>query len=73
MTLLLVRHYGKSTIIEAIGATSGMQTQPATLARAYEMSNSDETYVAYATTYPVAMVGKILIAQLLVIIANLLR
>jgi putative transport protein len=73
MTLLLLRHYGKSTIIEAIGATSGMQTQPATLARAYEMSNSDETYVAYATTYPVAMVGKILIAQLLVIIANLLR
>lgn len=72
MTLLLLRHYGKATIVSAIGATSGMQTQPATLARAYEMSKSDETYVAYATTYPVAMVGKILLAQLLYIVGNTL-
>ncbi len=72
LTLLLLRHYGKASVVEAIGATSGMQTQPATLARAYEMSKSDQTYVAYATTYPIAMVGKILIAQLLVIIASML-
>ncbi|MFH0944376.1 MAG: TrkA C-terminal domain-containing protein, partial [Planctomycetota bacterium] len=72
LTLLLLRHYGKATVVEAIGATSGMQTQPATLARAYELSKSEETYVAYATTYPVAMVGKILIAQLLLIIGNAL-
>ena len=71
MTLFLLRHFGKGTIVEAVGATSGMQTQPATLARAYEMSQSDDTYVSYATTYPVAMVGKILIAQLLVILSNL--
>lgn len=72
LTLLLLRHYGKASIVEAIGATSGMQTQPATLARAYEMSGSDQTYVAYATTYPVAMVGKIIIAQLLAILCNML-
>ncbi|MEA1981026.1 MAG: TrkA C-terminal domain-containing protein [candidate division Zixibacteria bacterium] len=72
MTLFLLRHFGKGTIVEAVGATSGMQTQPATLARAYEMSQSDDTYVSYATTYPVAMVGKIFIAQLLVILSNLL-
>ena len=70
MTLLLLRHYGKGTVVESIGATAGMQTQPATLARAYDMSQSEETYVAYATTYPVAMVGKIVIAQLLVIIGS---
>ncbi|MCD6250442.1 MAG: transporter [candidate division Zixibacteria bacterium] len=69
--LLLLRHYGKATVVEAIGATSGMQTQPATLARAYEMSQSDDTYVAYATTYPVAMVGKILIAQLIIIVCSM--
>lgn len=69
LTLLALRHLGKASVVSTIGATSGMQTQPATLARAYEMSGSDETYVAYATTYPVAMVGKILIAQLLVVIA----
>ncbi len=73
LTLLLLRFYGKATIIEAIGATSGMQTQPATLARAYEMSQSDDTYVAYATTYPLAMVGKILIAQLLLLIASAMK
>ncbi len=72
LTLLLLRGYGKATVISAIGATSGMQTQPATLARAYEMSKSDETYIAYATTYPVAMIGKILIAQLLVIVGQAL-
>ncbi len=72
LTLLLLRHFGKATVVEAIGATSGMQTQPATLARAYEMSQSDDTFVAYATTYPVAMVGKILIAQLIVIIGSML-
>ena len=71
MALFLLRHFGNGTIVEAVGAASGMQTQPATLARAYEMSQSDDTYVAYATTYPVAMVGKILIAQLLVILSNL--
>jgi uncharacterized transporter YbjL len=36
------------------------------------MSQSEETYVAYATTYPVAMVGKILIAQGLVLVSNCL-
>ena len=70
LTLLLLRHFCKASIISSIGATSGMQTQPATLARAYEMSKSDETYVAYATTYPVAMVGKILLAQLIPILLN---
>lgn len=72
LSLFLLRYYGHATIITALGATSGTQTQPATLARAYELSKSDETYVAYATTYPVAMVGKILIAQLIVIIGSLL-
>jgi putative transport protein len=70
LTLVLLRTIGKSSVIGAIGATSGMQTQPATLAKAYEMSQSDETYVAYATTYPVAMVGKILIAQIVLLLAD---
>lgn len=72
MSLLLLKYWGRGTIVESIGATSGLQTQPATLALAYDISKSDDTYVAYATTYPVAMVGKILLAQLLVIIANMI-
>ncbi|HSW31259.1 MAG TPA: TrkA C-terminal domain-containing protein [Longimicrobiales bacterium] len=57
---------GRSTFIGSLGAASGTQTQPATLAAAYEISGrSDEVYVAYALVYPVAMIGKILIAQLI--------
>lgn len=68
LMLVLMRFFARASVVSAIGATSGMQTQPATLARAYEMSQSEETYTAYATTYPVAMVGKILIAQLLIVV-----
>ncbi len=71
LTLLLLRHYGKASIVSAIGATCGMQTQPATLAHAYEKSKSEETYVAYATTYPAAMIGKIMLAQLIPVLCNL--
>lgn len=54
-------HAGVTT---SLGTASGMQTQPATLAAAHELSNhSDEVYVAYSLVYPVAMVGKILFAQ----------
>lgn len=61
-----LRRFARAGVISTLGATSGLQTQPATLTRAHEMTKSDEVYVAYATTYPVAMVGKILLAQLIV-------
>jgi len=68
--LWLLRRFGGASIVSALGATSGIQTQPATLARAYEMSKAEEVYIAYATTYPVAMVGKILIAQALLLFGH---
>lgn len=68
--LLLARTYAKASIISSLGAASGMQTQPAMLADAYELSEkSDETYIAYALVYPVAMIAKILIAQLIAALA----
>lgn len=70
IVLLGARRWAKSTVIGSIGAASGMQTQPATLEAAYEMSGkSPETYVAYALVYPASMIGKILIAQLLAVLA----
>lgn len=64
--LLLAPVVGRSTVIGSLGAASGTQTQPATLAEAYAISGrSDEVYIAYALVYPVAMIGKILIAQLI--------
>ncbi|MBI5154176.1 transporter [Candidatus Poribacteria bacterium] len=72
VAMVLLDRFGHASVISTLGATSGMQTQPASLARAYELSKSDETYVAYATTYPVAMIGKILLAQLLVVFGGML-
>jgi len=64
--LLLAPAVGRSTVIGSLGAASGTQTQPATLAEAHAISGrSAEVYVAYALVYPVAMIGKILIAQLI--------
>jgi putative transport protein len=58
--------WGRADAIQSLGACSGTQTQPATLAVAHEISgHSEQTYVAYAIVYPMAMVAKILLAQLL--------
>lgn len=70
LTMVLLHLLARPSVAGLMGATSGMQTQPATLARAYELSRSEEVYVTYATTYPVAMIGKIIIAQLLVILGR---
>lgn len=67
--LLLLHRWAGASVISSMGATAGLQTQPATLASAYDMSGrSEETYVAYALVFPVAMIGKILLAQLLVML-----
>ncbi len=66
VALALARKWAKASVISSLGVSSGMQTQPATLVAAFELSGrSEETYVAYALVYPVAMIGKILLAQLL--------
>jgi len=68
VVLLFARRLTHTNVTGTLGTCSGMQTQPATLAAAYELSGrSDETYIAYAVVYPVAMIGKILIAQLLLL------
>jgi putative transport protein len=68
--LILCERWARATVISSLGAASGMQTQPATLSVAAELAErSRQTYVAYALVYPVAMVGKILLAQLIVLLA----
>jgi putative transport protein len=70
IAILLLRRWASTGIVAALGASSGLQTQPATLAAAYELSKrSEQTYVAYAVVYPLAMIGKILLAQLLALFA----
>ncbi len=67
LSLWLLRVYARATVVQALGATSGMQTQPATMACAFDLTRSNETYIAYATTYPISMISKIILAQLLFI------
>jgi putative transport protein len=66
VSLVLLRKWAGASPISCLGATSGVQTQPANLAAAYELAGrTEEVYVSYALTYPVAMIGKILLAQVL--------
>jgi putative transport protein len=48
-----------------IGTLAGLQTQPAVLGFALEQTDNDLPNIGYATVYPVAMISKILLAQLL--------
>jgi putative transport protein len=51
-----------------IGMLAALQTQPALLSFAHEQADNDLPNIGYATVYPLAIVGKILLAQLLLII-----
>jgi putative transport protein len=48
-----------------VGMLAGIQTQPAVLAFAVEQTHNDLPNVGYATVYPLATIGKIFLAQLL--------
>jgi putative transport protein len=50
----------------AMGITSGIHTQPATLTFASDISGNDRPNIGYTTVYPLAMIAKIILAQLLV-------
>ena len=52
--------------VAAMGLMSGIQTQPACLAFANERTSSDTPNVWYASVYPLSMIVKIIIAQILV-------
>ena len=53
------------TFPAAMGLMSGVQTQPACLAFATERSGSDTPNIWYAMVYPVSMIAKIVVAQVL--------
>ena len=67
LALTLAHHWARASVTSSLGVTAGLQTQPASLASAFDLcGRSEETYVAYAVVYPTAMIGKIVIAQLIV-------
>jgi putative transport protein len=48
-----------------LGLMSGLQTQPACLAYANQREGSDSANVWYAAVYPLSMIAKIVLAQVL--------
>jgi putative transport protein len=66
VTLLLCVRMLKLSIPAAMGLMSGIQTQPACLAYANEHAATNAPDIWYASVYPVSMISKIILAQLLV-------
>lgn len=50
-----------------VGIVAGLQTQPATLGFALEQAGNELPNVGYAASFPIAVIAKIVIAQMLVI------
>lgn len=61
------RIFMKLNFINLCGLLSGSMTDPPALAFANAINNSDARSVAYATVYPLTMLLRILVAQLLVV------
>ena len=49
------------------GMVAAMNTQPATLACANDQTKTDQANIGYATVYPLSLIGKVVLAQLLLI------
>ncbi len=71
LTLLFVGHkLLKIPLGLCIGILAGLQTQPAVLAFAGEQTKNDLPNIGYATVYPVATIGKIVAAQLILVLLS---
>jgi putative transport protein len=64
---IVARKVLKMNFLSIIGLLSGSMTDPPALAFAGALTKSDEPALAYATVYPIAMLSRIVVAQLLVI------
>jgi len=67
ITIVLVanRWFGYD-LISTFGIMAGIHTQPAALAFASAHTGSESPNISYAAIYPVALIAKIILAQVLV-------
>jgi putative transport protein len=71
LTLLVVGHkLLKIPMGLCVGMLAGLQTQPALLAFANEQTRNDLPNIGYATVYPMATIGKIVCAQMLLLLLS---
>lgn len=69
-TLLVGRWLLGVPLSVLVGILAGIQTQPAVLAFAVEKTGKDLPNVGYATVFPLAMIAKILLGQLVLQVAG---
>ena len=67
-TLVLAHRVLRAPFGQAMGMLAGIQTQPAVLAYANEQTGSELSNRGYTTVYPLAMIAKIVVAQVLLAI-----
>jgi putative transport protein len=68
LTLLIGYRLLKVPLGVLTGMLAALQTQPAVLSFACEQAENDLPNIGYATVYPLAIIAKVLIAQLLLIV-----
>ena len=64
-TLVVAHKVLKMPFDSAMGIAAGIHTEPASLTYASTVSGNDLPNISYATVYPLAMIAKIILAQLL--------
>ena len=69
ITFVVARLVGKLNFYQICGLISGSCTNPPVLAFSQGMYGSDYTSVNYATVYPLSMFMRVLVAQLLILVA----
>ncbi|MDF1815570.1 MAG: putative transporter [Verrucomicrobiales bacterium] len=62
------RRFGKMNYMSISGLLSGSMTDPPALAFATSLTNSDSPAVTYATVYPLTMILRIVVAQLIALL-----
>lgn len=67
VAVLLARFLQRMQMVRITGAVAGIQTQPAVLAAAQDMTGSDLPSVSYATVYPLVMILKIIAVQIMIL------
>lgn len=67
-TVAVLMWWRKMTFDESIGVAAGITTNPAVIAYLNTASGTDLAARGYTTVYPVAMVGKIVAAQVLIML-----
>ncbi len=69
LVVLLAYRFLGYDMISTFGLVAGVHTQPAALAFANAHTGSDHPNVSYAAVYPIALIAKIILAQVLVLLA----